>query len=148
MLKYYNNKIHSRRSWNVLCLVWYLSDINRKISLSNNGKKSLNIYANIPPYIFHFEYLFMFTYHISRSQCKSGMNARRAFIHLRIQENCPNYTIFLTTVNSNLSDVTKDVSVCMCGGVLSNVFNVVGSQVIVSPVVQSNDPGCNVGSLN
>ena len=76
------------------------------------------------------------------------MNARRAFIHLRIQENCPNYTIFLTTVNSNLSDVTKDVSVCVCGGVLSDVFNVVGSQVIVSPVVQSNDPGCNVGSLN
>ena len=114
MLKYYN-KIHSRRSWNVLCLVWYLSDINRKIRLSNKGKKSLNIYANIPPYIFHFEYLFMFTYHISRSQCKSGMNARRAFIHLRIQENCPNYTIFLTTVNSNLSDVTKDVSVCVVG---------------------------------
>ena len=146
MLKY-NNKIHSRRSWNVLCLVWYLSDINRKIRLSNNGKKSLNIYANIPPYIFHFEYLFMFTYHISRSQCKSGMNARRAFIHLRIQENCPNYTIFLTTVNSNLSDVTKDVSVCVWWGIVRCV------QCCWVPghcqsSLQSNDPGCNVGSLN
>ena len=79
------------------------------------------------------------------------MNARRAFIHLRIQENCPNYTIFLTTVNSNLSDVTKDVSVCVCC-----IVQCVqcccgpgpGSLSVQSTEYQPNDPGCNVGSLN